>query len=81
MKAYERCDPERLELIKAESKVAKEACIRWVDNCWEVESWLKKNNQSITGDQMMEAFPILKDLDYYDFETRPKSKEKIGNKK
>ena len=29
---YEKCDPARLDSIKADSKICKEACDRWVDN-------------------------------------------------
>ena len=80
MKQYERCDPDQIAKVKTETEIAKAACNRWVDNCFEIESWMKKNNQSITSDQMMEAFPVLNDLDYIDYETRPKSKEKIAKK-
>ena len=68
MKQFERCDPAKLEAVRAETQICKAACDRWVDNCWEVESWLKKNNASMTSEMMHEAFPILKDLDYYVYE-------------
>ena len=32
MKLYEKCDPARIESIAKDTKVAKDACDRWVDN-------------------------------------------------
>ena len=44
MKQYEKCDPKTVEEVKKQTTVCKTACDRWVDNCYEVESWIKKNN-------------------------------------
>lgn len=38
--------------------------IRWTDNLYEMENWIKKNNQSMTSEEIYQAFPILRDLDY-----------------
>ena len=67
MKQFERCDPARLDLIKAESKIAKAACDRWVDNLFVVTDWMKKGNSGLQMDQLEEAFPVLKDLDYLEY--------------
>ena len=38
--------------------------VRWTDNLYEVESWIKKNNQAMTNEELYQNFPILRDLDY-----------------
>ena len=64
IKKYERCDPTKLNNIKAKVKTCKEAAIRWTDNLFEMESYMKKTNPSITRGDIEQNFPILKDLDY-----------------
>ena len=31
-KRYEKCDPDRMEAMRKDTKICKEACDRWVDN-------------------------------------------------
>ena len=38
--------------------------IRWTDNLYEMENWMKKNNPGIKSEELYQAFPILRDLDY-----------------
>ena len=38
--------------------------VRWTDNLFEMESWMRKNNAAMTTEEMYQAFPILRDLDY-----------------
>jgi hypothetical protein len=38
--------------------------IRWTDNLYEMESWMKKNNAAMGSEELYQAFPILRDLDY-----------------
>ena len=42
IRQYEKCDPEKLELIKKKVQTCKEASVRWTDNLFELESWMKK---------------------------------------
>ena len=39
---YERCAPERVEEMKVNTKICKQACDRWVDNIYCVTDWIKK---------------------------------------
>ena len=32
IKRYEKCDPERLQLVKKQTKLCHDAAIRWTDN-------------------------------------------------
>ena len=66
IKKFERCDPEKLNETRAQVKSCKEAAIRWTDNLFEIESYMKKNNPSLTKTELEQNFPILKDLDYPD---------------
>eukprot|EP00347_Sterkiella_histriomuscorum_P010958 403374287 len=66
IKMYEKCDPKRLDEINANKKICKDAMVRWTDNLYEMENWIKKNNQAMTNQELHQAFPILKDLDYLD---------------
>lgn len=38
--------------------------MRWTDNLYEMEGWMKKNNPGISGDELYKQFPILDNLDY-----------------
>lgn len=66
MRIYEKCDPQRLKELEEKKKVCKEGMIRWTDNLYEMENWIKKNNSAITGDELYQQFPILNGLDYID---------------
>jgi hypothetical protein len=63
MSQYEKCDPARLEEMKSDTKICKEACDRWVDNIFIVQDFIKKSNPSVTNEDLEKNFPILKDLD------------------
>ena len=64
VRMYERCDPKRMEELKQKKKVCKDGMTRWTDNLYEMETWMKRNNAAMTTDEMHQAFPILRDLDY-----------------
>ena len=64
LQVYEKCDPKKMEELKQKVKLAKEGANRWTDNLYEMESWMKKQNPGISGDELAQNFPILKDLDY-----------------
>jgi hypothetical protein len=38
--------------------------VRWTDNLYEMESWMKKNNPGMNSEEIYQNFPILRDLDY-----------------
>jgi septal ring factor EnvC (AmiA/AmiB activator) len=61
---YERCDPKRLEELAVKKKVCKDGMTRWTDNLYEMESWIKRNNPGMNPEEIYQAFPILRDLDY-----------------
>lgn len=64
IKLHEKCDPKRLEEIATNKKLCFQGMTRWTDNLYEMESWVKKNNQAMMSEEMYQAFPILRDLDY-----------------
>jgi hypothetical protein len=64
LKLFEKCDPKRLEEIATNKQICKAGMIRWTDNLYEMENWIKRNNPAMTNDQIYENFPILQDLDY-----------------
>lgn len=64
IKLHEKCDPKRLEEIATNKKLCFQGMTRWTDNLYEMESWVKKNNQAMSSEEMYQAFPILRDLDY-----------------
>ena len=64
IRQYEKCDPAKLELLKNRVQVCRDASIRWTDNLYEMESWMKKNNPGVTSEELGQNFPILIDLDY-----------------
>ena len=41
--------------------------VRWTDNLYEIENWIKKNNAAMTNEEIYQAFPILRDLDYLEW--------------
>ena len=51
-------------MVKNNVKVCREAGIRWTDNLYELESWMKKNNPGMSSEEMYKNFPVLKDLEY-----------------
>lgn len=66
LKTYERSDPKLLEKFAEKKKVCNEAHVRWTDNLFTVESFLKKNQPGMDIEGFHEQFPVLKDLDYYE---------------
>lgn len=64
LKKYEGCDPEVLEKLQAETKMAKEAINRWTDNIFAVQSWIGKKFPGVSMDQMNKQFEVPDDLDY-----------------
>lgn len=69
MQQYEECDPARLDTIRINTKICKVACDRWVDNLYQIEDWIKKQRPGISGTDLHKQFPILEDLEYFDFAT------------
>ena len=70
MQQYEKCDPARLEEMKADTKMCKEACDRWVDNIFILQDFIKKQNPCVTNEDLEKNFPILKDLDYVQYQPK-----------
>ena len=66
IKKFEGCDPEVLEKIKGDAKMAKEAINRWTDNIFAVQSWIGKKFPSVNQEDMSKQFEIPQDLDYYE---------------
>jgi peptidoglycan hydrolase CwlO-like protein len=64
MRVYEKCDPKRMTELKQKEKVCKEGMVRWTDNLYEMESWIRKNNPALSPEEVYQNFGILKDLDY-----------------
>lgn len=64
LKMYEKCDPKRMDELSFNRKVCKDGMTRWTDNLFEMESWMRKNNAAMGTEEMQQAFPILRDLDY-----------------
>jgi thiamine kinase-like enzyme len=52
MKQFEKCDPARVDEIRSKTVICKQACDRWVDNIFEIESWMKKQNPGITSEDL-----------------------------
>lgn len=63
LQKFERCDPEKFEQAKKQTQECRQSAVRWTDNLYELQSWIKKNTQ-IQQDQLEEQYPIFKDLDY-----------------
>ena len=42
MLQYEKCDPARLQEMKVDTKICKDACDRWVDNIFILQDFIKK---------------------------------------
>ncbi|XP_060597711.1 meiotic nuclear division protein 1 homolog [Ruditapes philippinarum] len=63
LERYRECDPDVIEELKQETKIAKEAGNRWTDNIFSTKSWIKKKfcfEESVINKQ----FEIPEDLDY-----------------
>ena len=54
----------KLEEVRQQVKKCKEASMRWTDNLFEVESWIKKKNPGVSSEELGQNFPVLIDLDY-----------------
>lgn len=52
MSQYKRCDPERFEAQKEDIKKSFAACNRWVDNGYELSSWVRKKNAGVSQEQL-----------------------------
>ena len=57
----------RLDSMKVNTKICKEACDRWVDNIFVIESYIKKQNPAVTSEDLANNFEVLKDLDYVEY--------------
>ena len=51
-------------MLKNGVQTCRDASIRWTDNLYEMESWMKKSNPGVTTEELGQNFPILIDLDY-----------------
>lgn len=61
---FEKCDPKVMVELEQKRKVCKEGMVRWTDNLYEMETWMKRNKAAMGSEEMYQAFPILRDLDY-----------------
>ena len=52
VKMYEKCDPKRMEELAAKKKVCQQGMVRWTDNLYEMESWMKKNNSAMGSEEL-----------------------------
>jgi len=52
MRVYEKCDPKRMEELAQKKKVCKEGMVRWTDNLYEMENWIKKNNPGANSEEL-----------------------------
>ena len=43
IRQYEKCDPAKLDALFKKVKDCKDASVRWTDNLYEMESWMKKS--------------------------------------
>ncbi|XP_034244349.1 meiotic nuclear division protein 1 homolog [Thrips palmi] len=59
-------DPEALEKMKKEIKIAKEAANRWTDNIFSTKSWIKNRLSSMDDDVLDKRYGIPSDMDYID---------------
>lgn len=59
-------DPEALEKMKKEIKIAKEAANRWTDNIFTTKAWIKNRVSSVDDDALDKRYGIPADLDYLD---------------
>ena len=61
--AFERTDPKKVEDLQKRNKLAKDCANRWTDNLFEVKSWISDKNPNLTGSELEQQFPVLKNLD------------------
>lgn len=64
IKRYEGCDPEVLDQLAKEVKIAKEATNRWTDNIFAIQSWIGKKFPAVSVDDLNKQFDIPEELDY-----------------
>jgi len=60
---YADNDPEILDIIEHDSKVAIEAANRWTDNIWEIKKWCV-NKFNMDGKEIEKNWGIPEDFDY-----------------
>ncbi|XP_041043231.1 meiotic nuclear division protein 1 homolog [Carcharodon carcharias] len=65
LEKYQECDPEVIEEIRQNNKVAKDAANRWTDNVFAIKSWANKKF-GFERNQIDKAFGIPEDFDYID---------------
>ncbi|XP_060573242.1 meiotic nuclear division protein 1 homolog [Ruditapes philippinarum] len=63
LERYRECDPDVIEELKQETKIAKEASNRWTDNIFSTKSWIK-NKFCFEESVINKQFEIPEDLDY-----------------
>jgi hypothetical protein len=52
MRVYEKCDPKRMKELAQKKKICKEGMVRWTDNLYEMENWIKKNNPAANSEEL-----------------------------
>lgn len=62
---YKECDPEVLEKMAKETKIAREAVNRWTDNIFTIKSWCNKKF-GVEQKSIDKNFGIPEDFDYID---------------
>ena len=65
LERYKSCDPERVEELRQQAKVAVDAANRWTDNIFSIKSWCKQRF-SFEESTLDKQFGIPEDLDYMD---------------
>nr|DBA29019.1 TPA: hypothetical protein GDO54_009289 [Pyxicephalus adspersus] len=65
LEKYKECDPDVIEEIRKNNKVAKDAVNRWTDNIFSVKSWAKKKF-GFEESKIDKTFGIPEEFDYID---------------
>ncbi|XP_078067482.1 meiotic nuclear division protein 1 homolog [Mustelus asterias] len=65
LEKYQECDPEVIEQIRQNNKIAKDAANRWTDNVFAIKSWANKKF-GFERNKIDKAFGIPEDFDYID---------------
>ena len=61
---YKDCDPEVLEDLKRETKMANDGANRWTDNIFALHSWIGSKFPAVSVADLNKQFGIPDDLDY-----------------
>jgi predicted nuclease with TOPRIM domain len=66
MQQYAACDPERIELLQKNTKIAKDAANRWTDNIFILKNYIEGKNPGIEFKNILKEFNLPAELDNID---------------